>query len=171
MQFDERSDQRGEPQQVVGAAGTVEFDAGFDHACVRRATGRVSCWGRNEHAQLGDTTLTNRPTPVDAVGVTDAVEISAGRIHTCARRPTGGVVCWGYNSAGQLGTGSGSPFIVYAPVAVMGLTDAAEIFAGDDTSCARSAAGVVTCWGDNGLGERGNGLLGGSVAPSPVLLP
>jgi len=53
---------------------------------------------------------------------------------------------------------------------VLGLTDAVEIVAGDDTSCARHVSGAVTCWGDNGLEERGNGLLGGSPAPSPVLL-
>lgn len=75
-------------------------------------------------------------------GLTDAVEIAAGRRHTWARRGGGTVVCWGNGTFGQIGNGL-TPINQLAPAMVSGLTDAVEITAGGDQTCARRAGGTV----------------------------
>ncbi|MEP7123292.1 MAG: RCC1 domain-containing protein [Byssovorax sp.] len=36
---------------------------GNGHACRLAPTGRVACWGRNDHGQLGDGTVVPRAAP------------------------------------------------------------------------------------------------------------
>jgi len=105
----------------------VEIDAGFEFACARRSSGRVSCWGSDADGQLGDSATHSAcgsgarcsGTPVDVVGITDAVDIVAGNNHACALHATGAVSCWGDNSLGQLGDGSFTDRAT--PVSVSGL--------------------------------------------------
>ncbi len=59
-------------------------------ACVRLASGRVACWGLNDHGQLGDGDLVASPTPVYVLGLDDAVWLDVGYAHACAVRATGG---------------------------------------------------------------------------------
>ena len=47
----------------------------------------------------------------------------------------------------------------------------AELVAGGAHSCARTEGGDVYCWGDNALGQLGNGTMGGTPRPSRVALP
>ena len=75
--------------QLVGSTGIM---------CLRRATGRVVCWGRNDLGQLGngitsDSTADNPPAEV--IGLDDAVDISVSGGGGCAVRAGGEVVCWG----------------------------------------------------------------------------
>ena len=90
---------------------------------------------------------------------------------TCARTalvPDGGRVwCWGANNVGQLGLG----FVGAnreAPTRISGLTDVVELAPGQDSMCARSSAGAVLCWGNNGGGQLGDGT--GVNRMSPTLI-
>jgi alpha-tubulin suppressor-like RCC1 family protein len=146
----------------------ADVATGGYHTCVLLVTGEVRCWGLNNYGQLGDGTSTNRHVPTGVVGLLNARKISAGSDHTCALLDTGGVKCWGYNSSGQLGDGTNVNRST--PVDVVGLPSAASaIAAGTGFTCALLVAGGVKCWGDNSLGELGNGTTGGhSYAPVDV---
>lgn len=119
------------------------------------------CWGANDHGQLGDGTTTDRLTPVPVTDLTDAIHVAAGAGHSCALRASGQAVCWGDNRVGQLGDGTTAER--HGPVDVEGLSNAELIAAGGDqlnrgVSCAVRTTGQVVCWGNNDLGQLGDGV-------------
>jgi alpha-tubulin suppressor-like RCC1 family protein len=78
-------------------------------------------------------------------------------------------VCWGYNYSGQLGNGrSGAGEVAVSPVAVKNLADVQAVAAGGKFTCALRTNGQVACWGDNLVGELGNGSDAGSQSSVPV---
>src|SRR5262249_12283496 len=81
------------------------------------------------------------------------------------------VACWGANEHGQLGDGTElSHWLPRVPRVVKGLTDAVEIAAGYQHSCARLSDDTVRCWGNNDAGQLGDGTMGGfRSAPVTVL--
>ncbi|MBL8685020.1 MAG: hypothetical protein JNK05_37940 [Myxococcales bacterium] len=95
------------------------------------------------------------------------VSVTAGDEHACALLSTGQVACWGSDSDGQLGDGA-SGATRFRPGLVVGLTDAVEVAAGGDTTCARRMSGAVVCWGRNSNGQLGNGTIASSATPVPV---
>jgi hypothetical protein len=106
----------------VIAGGAVALTLGRTHSCALTPSGGVRCWGRNNQGQLGDTTLTDRPSPVfvqmgtvfflgqpllsRATTLNQIVGIVAGQTHTCAKRVSGRVFCWGRNIDGGIGDGT-----------------------------------------------------------------
>lgn len=145
------------PVTVTGLSATpTALAAGDGHTCALLQDGSVTCWGRNDHGQIGDGTTTERllPTPVTALGGS-AVEITAGYAHTCARLSDGSVRCWGQNGDGQLGNDSLSDSST--PVTVSGLSrSATALTAGFYHTCAVLSDGDVECWGDNARGQLGD---------------
>jgi alpha-tubulin suppressor-like RCC1 family protein len=91
------------PMQVLGPGGALAVAAGSGFACALAPSGKVLCWGGNEHGALGDGTRSYRCSASPVTGIEDAVEIAAGSEHACARRKEGSIVCWGADAAGQLG--------------------------------------------------------------------
>ena len=76
------------------------------------------------------------------------------------------MTCWGNNADGQLGDGSTTSSNV--PVAVVGITDAVSLAAGNSHTCAVLSDDTVTCWGDNLYGQLGNGSNVDSSTPVAV---
>lgn len=155
------------PVAVAGVDDALDLTVGARHACVRRASGVVSCWGDNTSGQLGDGTSAVRATPVTISGLSEVVEVSAGDAHTCARRANGQVFCWGSNDRGQLGTGTSAESAT--PVRVVGLDDAIAIGAGARHTCALREGRTVVCWGSNEFEQVGNAATGASSnVPVPI---
>ncbi len=73
------------------------------------------------------------------------VQVTAGADHSCARFDDGTVSCWGANEFGQLG--DGTTRTRSGPGAVLNLSDAVFVDAGDRATCAVRASGAVVCWG------------------------
>ena len=87
------------PVQVTGINDATQITAGGQHACVRVATGAISCWGRNDDGQVGSQyePAWNRPVGVYSYPNSfTAAQVTAGSAHTCALRTIGGTIsCWG----------------------------------------------------------------------------
>ena len=137
------------------------------------------CWGFGAFGQLGDGNPQNRPAPVDVVGLEgDVVSVASGQYHTCALTEAGGAKCWGSNTLGQLGTTDvmcfypdGSSIACSAePLDVVGLEDGvAAISPGNFHTCVLTEAGGVKCWGDNSVGQLGDGTTTSRLEPADVL--
>ncbi len=78
----------------------------------------------------------------------DVVQVAVGSRHSCLRTRTGKVECWGWNDYGQLGDGSLVPH--FRPAPVRNLTDAVDLAAFVDGTCAARRDGSVWCWGRHG---------------------
>ncbi len=66
-------------------------------------------------------------------------------------------MCWGMNVSGQLGNGSVT-WLPNSPGDVIGLTsNVVDIAAGISHTCALMDDGRIRCWGDNSLGQLGDG--------------
>lgn len=158
--------------RAVGALNDVTAIAAASRfSCALRASGLVYCWGANDRGQLGTGTASPapNPSPVLVTGITDATAIWAGYDHACAVHATGKVSCWGNAGAGQLGTGSvPEDASLPRPVEVVGMRDAVTVVTGGDHSCATTPAGAVFCWGNNTLGELGNGTKARAYSATPV---
>ncbi len=156
----------------------VQVSAGDAHTCAVGEDGSAWCWGWNGEGQVGDgTTTTPRLSPARVEGIEGTVaHITAGGWHTCALTRDHRVWCWGRNDFGQIGDGTPRP-VVSSPVEVTQLgADVSGVSAGRFHTCARKADGTLWCWGQNDMGQLGDGtsepratpgridVVGGSVA-------
>lgn len=132
---------------------------GLEYSCAVLTDDSVSCWGRNQLAQLGRGSVTPAVTAAPAaVSIGAPVsKVAAGRAFACALTTAGAVWCWGENSAGQVGDATaGSPRLAPAQVSNLGGT-AVDLVAGGAHACAVLSTGDVRCWGDNTAGQLGMG--------------
>ncbi len=153
------------PTQVTGlTSGVQAIAAGDRHVCALLNTGAVQCWGYNPYGQIGDNTSGNyRLVPTQVSGLTSGVTaITAGEYMTCAILNTGAVQCWGYNANGSVGDNTLINKLV--PTQVTGLTSGVQaIDSGSGHTCAILSTGAVQCWGNNSLGQIGDGTSGGGT--------
>jgi len=98
--------------------------------------------------------------------------LACGDQHTIALKTNGEVWAWGTNASGQLGNNSTTQSSV--PIRVNGvnnvgfLNDAIAVAAGADHSLAILCDGSVVAWGNNSLGQLGNGTHTQSLFPIQV---
>lgn len=173
--------------QAMEAEGALGFDisAGNNLSCGVVSDGGVKCWGTNGSGALGAGLAFNQveltATPYDVVTAPDgserltgALHVSAGFSHACAVMATGAVRCWGRDEYGELGDDA-NKVAKNGSVEVAGLTDAVDVAAGQDFTCARDTSGDVYCWGTNYHGELGQGPSGPPTMdhtprPTPLLV-
>ena len=164
-------DPRSVPTQVAGSfTSWTSVSVGTAHACGRRSTGRLYCWGSNPFGALGLGDKQPRLTPTEVSGQrTDWADVSAGSFHTCARRSTGRLFCWGYNVVGQVGNGTETQAALTPRQVAGGLTDWTSVSAGGAHTCAGRSSGGLFCWGGNSTGQLGVGTTdAGRSTPTQV---
>jgi alpha-tubulin suppressor-like RCC1 family protein/tRNA A-37 threonylcarbamoyl transferase component Bud32 len=142
---------------------TASIVTGGTHSCVVSSIGRATCWGNNDHGQLGGM-ATDRSKPTVGIDLAaQLVAITAGASHTCAIERDGAAVCWGNNDHGQAG---GKTFgSRLAPSGVLGLHVFWGIAAGDSHTCALDEYGKPWCWGFNARGQLGEPSVTESATP------
>jgi alpha-tubulin suppressor-like RCC1 family protein len=158
------------PVAVSGlSSGVKAIAAGGNHACALTIAGGVRCWGAGSLGQLGDGRLVASSVPVTPSGLASGVAaISTGAQHSCALTTAGGVKCWGWNNYGETGDGSGSTTTA-TPVDVPGLpAGIVRVSVGGFHSCAVDPSGTAWCWGQNQVGQLGNGTVVDSSVPVAV---
>ena len=144
---------------------THAIAAGIAHTCAITPEGGVQCWGNNDFGQLGNGTNTGSNIRVDVSGLEGGTTIVAGGNHTCVLSGNN-VWCWGQNSQGQLGDGTTTDRNV--PVKV--LSNAVDITAGLDYTCAVMTYGQVMCWGNNDQGQLADGTKTDRARPTLAAL-
>lgn len=159
------------PTKLSALSDVAQVAAAARFSCARQKTGRVYCWGNNEFGQLGNGSPTNAPNPSPILVPTlgDATFIWTGFEHACAVRTNGAIACWGSAGKGQLGNGNVAPNTSIAtPVAVVGAPVAVAVWTGGDRSCSLTRDGRAYCWGQNALGQLGNGTTDSAFTAVPV---
>lgn len=145
----------------------VHIAAGREHACAVLSDGSAKCWGA-AGPWLGFSGLSDHAVEAQQVsGLTNAVFISAGAQHTCALNTSKEVYCWGNNDRGQCGSDPTVFHPINAPRRVVTNFDAESLDSGEfhncivDTTTSTSSTDPALCWGDNTVGQLGNGSVGG----------
>ena len=143
---------------VVTTAGTgiKQLAAGYGHTCVAR-TNETLCWGDNSKGQLGDGTTTSSSNPVTVSALSGVTELTLGKEHSCAVLATNASYCWGSRQAGQTAQTVDAAILDKTPVVIASLTTKHSISAGDFHTCSIGEGGAVKCWGNNELGQLGDG--------------
>ena len=158
--------------------------AGGYHTCVLFENGRVKCWGRNNHGQLGLGHTTNvggssltlpKNIPFTNVGG-KVLKLSAGPSHTCALLKGGNLKCWGQNNGyGQLGYGHRSNIGDNEHPLTAGNVNVGarviDMVLGGESTCVTLSDMTVKCWGRNNYGQLGYGhtdTLGDNELPSTI---
>jgi alpha-tubulin suppressor-like RCC1 family protein len=137
----------------AGVTGVYQLAASVIHTCGLFSSGSAECW-----APLAN------PFPAPASGA----RLTTGNAHTCWTEAGGAVRCAGDNHFGQLGDGTYNSTPSPPGAAVVGITGAKALAAGQEFTCALLGTGTVRCWGEGSFGQLGNGSNAGSNVPVDV---
>lgn len=152
----------------------IAVDANAFSYCALLRDQRMFCWG-NYISDRQPWPFSEGPRLVS--GLDGVAEIAVGYNYYCVLKRDATVWCWGVNDVGQTGTppeqaeqcslgrtndnsAEVTVSCVRQPRRVLGLTDVAEIQAGDAMTCARKRDGTVWCWGDNSRPFLESGSIG-----------
>lgn len=169
-------------RKLLDQRENLQVETGGNHTCALHRDGSVRCWGQNTFGQLGQGTSENLGDnePVSSIEplVFDerVTQISGGGFHTCALFESGNITCWGRNDFGQLGFPDGlnrgiDERATELPYVELGV-NANAIYAGTTHTCAIVGEREVKCWGNNSLGELGQGTTDQlSLISNPSQIP
>ena len=127
--------------------------------------GTVWSWGMI--FGTGGSTNEQFVTPKPVPGLSNIVSLASAPDHALALKADGTVWAWGINSLGQLGTGSITEKVL-KPVPLSALTNIQSIAVGAKNGAAAGIDGRVWTWGDNSLGQLGDGTTISHSLPKPL---
>ena len=148
----------------------VQISSGKTHSTGVTSTGIAYAWGTNNYGQLGSGSTVSSLSPVTVVGgITNWARVSAGGGFSLGITTSGIAYAWGGNgSVGKLGDGSltsrSSPVTV-----VGGITNWAQIHAGQEHSLGLTSSGIAYAWGFNSGGQLGDGTVTSRLSPVSVI--
>jgi alpha-tubulin suppressor-like RCC1 family protein len=162
------------PLTVAGLSGGLrDISTGIEDACAVTASHAAKCWGWEIFGQVGNGVDNNNgrvTKPVSVHGLSSGVaSVVAGPENTCAVTTVGVVRCWGFDLFSQLGTNQPAGVDSAVPVTIAGLPPALSVGVGDSFVCALTTDRAVYCWGQDDLGELGDGgSVSGTASATPV---
>jgi alpha-tubulin suppressor-like RCC1 family protein len=147
----------------------IAVQAGSAHSVALDDQGRVYTWGSNTHGELGNGTVTRSfyPSQVQGLEGVKIVSIQAGQISTFALDDQGRVYQWGKVHFSPKFPHLGDQCTFPNLVSTFKNQKIISIHAGGHHVLALDEDGKVYAWGDNSLGELGNG----SKIPTRVRFP
>lgn len=155
------------PTPVIGGRTFISLATGWKHTCGIVTGGAAYCWGSNLNGQLGDNSLLERSSPTAVAGGITFTKLSVSTTHSCGISTPGPTYCWGGNTSGELGDGSKISKSVPTQVAGITTTPLVSVSAGWGFTCGITSTGAGYCWGNNSLGQLGQG----SYSPAERLTP
>lgn len=156
------------PTQVPGLTGIVQVAASGDNTYALKSDGTVYAWGDDGFRQIGNPDAANNQNTPLQVNISGVTSIAAGGTAALAIKTDGTVWDWGDNNTFQLGDLGACGKTCVTPVQAAGMTSAAEIAGGYVHSLAETTDGTVWAWGDNSLGQLGDGTTFAGPLPEPV---
>jgi alpha-tubulin suppressor-like RCC1 family protein len=140
---------------------------GGNHSLAIDVSGNLWAWGYNNAGQIGDGTFINRLYPVKIMEGTKFISVSAGFCSSLAIDSSGKIWAWGDNSHGQLGDNTRIQRIT--PVKIKNDTKFSFISTGGfGHSLAIDILGNLWAWGENGVGQLGDGTNIPRNSPVPI---
>jgi alpha-tubulin suppressor-like RCC1 family protein len=149
------------PFKVPGITDAIDIAAGGKHACVRRRSGAITCWGDNYFGEVGPSAKTNRVLVTRSMG--GVRTLVAGHDHTCVLDDGGAVTCWGDSSSAR-GVWKTKIEDQREPQPHrIAVARAAELCTTSSATCVRLASGGVRCWGTR-YGDKPVAIAGAEAA-------
>jgi|GEM_PF-1596631 len=149
---------RSTPVAVTLAGTATQVVNGANFSCALLSTGSVQCWGLGTSGQLGNGSGASATSPVTVSGITTATTLAAGGSHACAVLQDKTIQCWGADDHGQI-EGIFGYSQKNSPFSISNISNAMGLAAGDDFTCYLATSGSVGCWGYNGKGQLGRGMV------------
>jgi hypothetical protein len=143
----------------------TKITAGHFSTCALRASGTVWCWGIIS-ANGAEKTVKY---PENIPYLEKVTEVTTGFHNHCVRFGSGTLKCFGTNQDGNIGSGSGGyssgnkflpNSVRYLPAPAKSVEQGFFMHA-----CAILVTGQVACWGNNQIGQLGNGTFTNSSVP------
>lgn len=157
------------PVTVAGLPPAVDVAGGGNSAFAVAKGGLLWGWGDSSEGELRHPVLVESPVPVRISLAGVVTSVSAGAFSVYALRRDGTVWAWGDNSFGQLGTGPAKAGAAGTPAGQVKLAHVVGVVAGSADAYALAAAGTVWAFGDNTLGQLGQGAPNGpGSTPRPT---
>jgi alpha-tubulin suppressor-like RCC1 family protein len=144
------------PHSVLGGRPLRSFSTNGETYCAVTAEREALCWGRNDRGQAGDGGREWRIEPV--ILSRAAIDVRSGS-PGCLLEADHTLSCWGPQG---MSTYAEKPEVVNTEVAFEALVG------GWGSLCALTADGQAYCFGDNSLGQVGDGTTSSAWVPRPV---
>ncbi len=162
--------------ESTGPVVPLEFAAvrtAFFRTCGLTTPGAVYCWGIQElTTDESDSIIYTTPRRVGGTGGLEFAALDIAGNYACGVTVAGAAYCWGgkySNFAGALGIGSMDTSAHRTPRAVLGGHVFEDVTTGGTHTCGRTTGGSVYCWGNNEIGQLGDGTTMPRDAPVLVL--
>jgi len=152
---------------VATVPDATMLDYAGNQACVRRASGRVSCW-RDEarvSSDGGHAGVRSGVEPPAVPQVTDTIAVAVAPEYACALRKNGDVLCWGERIPDGARLGHRGP---RGPTRLPS-ADVVQMSAATDSVCVATRGGSVECY--LGLSRREPESAGPTEPAAPLRLP
>jgi alpha-tubulin suppressor-like RCC1 family protein len=154
------------PLKLTGesAQNVTSVWVGDEYTCIIRNDQSVWCFGASDLFELGQGNGSTDFSyePVAVTGFSDANFMAADDETACVVTRQSSLVCWGSGESGIFGVSHGN--VDHATF----IEDCSSAFGGgtSETLCMTQSDGFFFCFGENKLGQCGNGSTTAQVAPS-----
>jgi alpha-tubulin suppressor-like RCC1 family protein/tRNA A-37 threonylcarbamoyl transferase component Bud32 len=160
---DENAVQENNPElnELLSDLNITVIKCGAHHSLALTQSGEAYAWGSNYRGQIGcgDNYIKSMPTKLKALNDIKIKMISCGFSHSIALTENGCVYSWGLNEDGQLGIGSTKNSNTPKQIQMKDII-IDKITCGETHSLLLTNNGVIYAFGNNILGQIGNGMKG-----------